>query len=84
MYTLKVTGGSPYMNSPTIMEFTAVDYVEFKNRFLKRFGNISGTNKASKEKQSIKDKIKESTCINEFKDIFFYSNYWHLEIKKTN
>lgn len=84
MYTLKIIAGSRLLNATTILSFTADNYSEFKIRFLKRFGNIDGSNSAMAEKRKLKEKIKESYCMNEFKQIFFESNYWHLDIKKTN
>lgn len=51
---------------------------EFKQKFLKRFGNIGGTNKAERERFKVKQGIKRARSINEFKDVFFNASYWHL------
>lgn len=79
-FKIKVVGGSPDLNIPKILEFYCSDFEEFKVKFLKRFGNIGGTNKAEKERLKIKQGIHKSRTITEFKNVFFLSSHWHIEM----
>ncbi|MFL0441648.1 hypothetical protein ACH0AK_14895 [Enterococcus pernyi] len=79
-FKIKVVGGSPYLNFPDLLEFSCSDFEEFKVKFLKRFGNIRGTNKAEKERVKIKQGIYETRNIMEFKNVFFLSSHWHIEM----
>lgn len=79
-FKIKVVGGSPYLNFPVALEFSCSDFEEFKVKFLKRFGNIRSTNKAEKERVKIKQGIYKARNIMEFKNVFFLSSYWHIEM----
>lgn len=79
-FKIKVVGGSSYLNLPTILEFSCSDFEEFKVKFLKRFGNIRGTNKAEKERIKIKQGIYKAKNIKQFEKVFFESSHWHIEL----
>ncbi|WP_212647216.1 hypothetical protein [Candidatus Enterococcus clewellii] len=81
-YTLTITTGS--LNNPKLLEFECNTFVEFKRKLLKRFGNIQGTNKAMKEKNRVKQGIKQATCVEDVIDVFFDASYWHLDLRVKN
>lgn len=69
-YSIRILSGSPLTGYMLKMDFAASNYDEFKEAFLKRFGNFSGTRRSNEDKPKLKKLIKDTNSEEEFKKVF--------------
>lgn len=67
---------------PYKMEFDVTNFDDFKQEFLKRFGNVNtASNMTIQEKNKLKQQIYQTRNFVEFDRIFHKARYWNLKYR---
>lgn len=79
---IEIFRGSPSLYTPVFLEITYSNFHDFKVKLLKRFGNIEGSNKAERERQKVKQAIKNAKNFREVKVAFENSRHWDAKLRR--